>query len=158
VRGFLLNNELTDFSMLAKDNESGLTIVNHVQAGKRPRSSMAPTIVYDAQDRPVIITGSPGGSAIINYVAKSIIAMVDWGLSPQQAAALPNFGSRNGATELEIGTALAAMKPDLERRAHPVTVTEFTSGLHILARDGTGKSQRWRGGADPRREGVVRGR
>ena len=155
VRGFLLNNELTDFSMLAKEN--GLTIVNHVQAGKRPRSSMAPTIIYDAQNHLGIITGSPGGSAIINYVVKSIIAMVDWGLSPQQAVALPNFGSRNGPTELEIGTDLAAMKPELERRAHAVNLMEFTSGLHVLRRDGKGKAQRWQGGADPRREGVVRG-
>ena len=155
VRGFLLNNELTDFSMLAKEN--GLTIVNHVQAGKRPRSSMAPTIIYDEQNRPVIVTGSPGGSAIINYVVKSIIAMVDWGLSPQQAAELPNFGSRNGATELEQGTELTAMRPELERRAHAVNVMDFTSGLHILARQGQGKSQRWQGGADPRREGAVRG-
>ena len=155
VRGFLLNNELTDFSMLAKEN--GLTIVNRVQAGKRPRSSMAPTIIYDAQSRPVIITGSPGGSAIINYVVKSIIAMVDWGLSPQQAAALPNFGSRNGATELELGTALENIKTDLARRAHAVSLIEFSSGLHVLQRVGKGKSQHWQGGADPRREGAVRG-
>ena len=155
VRGFLLNNELTDFSMLAKEN--GLTIVNHVQAGKRPRSSMAPTIIYDAQNQPVIITGSPGGSAIINYVVKSIVAIVDWGLSPQDAAALPNFGSRNGATELELGTTLAVMKPDLARRAHPVNVIAFTSGLHILRRDTQFKTRQWQGGADPRREGVVRG-
>lgn len=156
VRGFLLNNQLTDFSMLAQEN--GLTIVNHVQAGKRPRSSMAPTIVYDAQSRPLIITGSPGGSAIINYVVKSVIAMVDWGLSAQQAAALANFGSRNGATELEQGTALDALRPALERRAHSVSLMEFTSGLHILRRAGEGTSQRWQGGADPRREGVVLGR
>ena len=118
---------------------------------------MAPTIIYDAQNRPVIVTGSPGGSAIINYVVKSIIAMVDWGLSPQQAAELPNFGSRNGPTELEQGTELTAMRPELERRAHAVNVMDFTSGLHILARQGQGKSQRWQGGADPRREGAVRG-
>ena len=118
---------------------------------------MAPTIVYDPQHHPLIITGSPGGSAIINYVVKSIIAMVDWRLSPQQAAALPNFGSRNGATELEQGTVLEAMKPELERRAHAVNVVEFTSGLHILRRAGNGKSQHWQGGADPRREGAVRG-
>ena len=155
VRGFLLNNELTDFSMLAKEN--GLTIVNHVQGGKRPRSSMAPTIVFDAKNQPIIITGSPGGSAIINYVVKSIIAMIDWGLSPQDAAALPNFGSRNGATELERGTALEWMKPELERRAHPVNLMEFTSGSHILQRDSTSKTPQWRGGADPRREGVVIG-
>ena len=156
ARGFLLNNQLTDFSMLAKEN--GLTIANHVQAGKRPRSSMAPTIIYDAHNHPVIITGSPGGSAIINYVVKSIIALVDWGLSPQDAVALPNFGSRNGPTELERNSVVEVMKPELERRSHSVNVTEFTSGLHVLARTKTSKSPTWRGGADPRREGVVIGR
>ena len=159
VRGFLLNNELTDFSMLAQ--EKGLQIANRVQPGKRPRSSMAPTIIYDAQDvqqRPLIVTGSPGGSAIINYVPKSIVAMVDWGLSPQAAANLPNFGSRNGPTELERGTALDALKPELERRGHTVNLMEFTSGLHILRRSGSGKTSVWQGGADPRREGAVLGR
>ena len=155
VRGFLLNNELTDFSMQPK--EGNMTVANNVQSGKRPRSSMAPTIVYDAQNQPIIITGSPGGSAIINYVAKSIIAMVDWGLSPQAAANLPNFGSRNGPTELEQGTPLEALKPELERRGHTVNLMEFTSGLHILRREGTGKTQLWQAGADPRREGVARG-
>lgn len=155
VRGFLLNNELTDFSMLSKEGD--MTVANNVQPGKRPRSSMAPTIVYDSENHPAIITGSPGGSAIINYVAKSIIAMVDWRLSAQQAATLPNFGSRNGATELEQGTTLEAMKPELERRAHAVSLMEFTSGLHILRRVRKGKAQQWQGGADPRREGVVRG-
>ena len=155
VRGFLLNNELTDFSMQAK--EGNMTVANNVQPGKRPRSSMAPTIVYDPQNQPIIITGSPGGSAIINYVAKSIIAMVDWGMSPQAAANLPNFGSRNGPTELEQGTALEALKPELERRGHTVNLMEFTSGLHILRREGNGKSQLWQAGADPRREGVARG-
>ena len=157
VRGFLLNNELTDFSMLSKEGD--MTVANNVQPGKRPRSSMAPTIVYDRENRPIIITGSPGGSAIINYVAKSIIAMVDWGLSPQAAANLPNFGSRNGPTELEKGTALEILKPELERRGHTVNLMEFTSGTHSLQRDVSvkGKVKRWRGGADPRREGVVRG-
>jgi gamma-glutamyltranspeptidase / glutathione hydrolase len=156
VHGFLLNNELTDFSMLPQEN--GVAIANNVQPGKRPRSSMAPTIIYDRQNRPVIITGSPGGSAIINYVAKSIIAMVDWGLSPQAAADLPNFGSRNGPTELESGSALVSLKSELEKRGHVVNVMEFTSGLHILQRVGTAENSRWRGGADPRREGAVIGR
>jgi gamma-glutamyltranspeptidase / glutathione hydrolase len=155
VRGFLLNNELTDFSMVASEN--GAAIANRVQPGKRPRSSMAPTIVFDPAGRPLLITGSPGGSAIINYVAKSIIAMLDWGLSPQAAAALPNFGSRNGPTELEIGTPLEALKPELERRGHTVNLMEFTSGLHILQRNTAAKKQGWQGGADPRREGVVKG-
>ena len=160
VRGFLLNNELTDFSMLSKEGD--MTVANNVQPGKRPRSSMAPTILYkqnDQENRPIIITGSPGGSAIINYVAKNIIAMVDWGLSPQAAANLPNFGSRNGPTELEQGTFLEALKPELERRGHTVNLIEFTSGTHSLQRDVSAKSKakRWRGGADPRREGVVLG-
>ncbi len=158
VRGFLLNNELTDFSFVPQEN--GVPVANRVQPGKRPRSSIAPIIVFDRNDRPFIVTGSPGGSAIINYVAKSLIAMIDWGLSPQAAANLPNFGSRNGPTELERGTALEALKPELERRGHAVNVMEFTSGLHILQRSGpaTGKAGRdWRGGADPRREGVVLG-
>lgn len=155
VRGFLLNNELTDFSVLAQEN--GVAIANRLQAGKRPRSSMAPTIIYDRRGLPVIITGSPGGSAIINYVAKSIIAMVDWQMSPQAAAALPNFGSRNGPTELERGTVLEALKPELERRGHVVSVMDFTSGMHILERNVTSRAPGWRGGADPRREGAVRG-
>ena len=157
VRGFLLNNELTDFSMLSKEGD--MTVANNVQPGKRPRSSMAPTVVYDRENSPIIITGSPGGSAIINYVAKSIIAMVDWGLSPQAAANLPNFGSRNGPTELEKGTPLERLKPELERRGHTVNLMELTSGTHSLQRDVSTKSKvkHWRGGADPRREGVVRG-
>ena len=155
VRGFLLNNELTDFSFVPQEN--GALVANRIQAGKRPRSSIAPIIVFDQQDRPIIVTGSPGGSAIINYVAKSLIAMIDWGLSPQAAANLPNFGSRNGPTELERGTALEAMKPELERRGHSVNVMEFTSGLHILERNVTSRQRGWRGGADPRREGIVLG-
>jgi len=155
VRGFLLNNELTDFSFVPQ--ESGAVVANRIQAGKRPRSSIAPIIVFDKMDQPIIVTGSPGGSAIINYVAKSLIAILDWGLSPQAAADLPNFGSRNGPTELERGTMLEALKPELEKRGHSVNVMEFTSGLHILQRDVTSKQRGWRGGADPRREGIVLG-
>ncbi|MCC7067343.1 MAG: gamma-glutamyltransferase [Burkholderiales bacterium] len=155
VRGFLLNNELTDFSFVPE--EGGRPVANRIEAGKRPRSSIAPTLVYDRHAKPVIVTGSPGGSAIINYVAKSIVALVDWGLTPQQAADLPNFGSRNGPTELERGTSLVSLKPELEQRGHTVSVIDFTSGLHILQRiDGT-RGGPWRGGADPRREGIVLG-
>ena len=155
VRGFLLNNELTDFSFVPQ--ESGAQVANRVEPGKRPRSSIAPTIIYDKSGRTIIVTGSPGGSAIINYVAKSIVALVDWGLSPQAAANLPNFGSRNGPTEIERGTPLEALKAELERRGHSVNAMEFTSGLHILARNVTSGRPGWRGGADPRREGAVRG-
>lgn len=155
VRGFLLNNELTDFSFVPQEN--GALVANRIAAGKRPRSSMAPTIVYDRRGRPVIVAGSVGGSAIINDVAKSLIAMLDWGLSPQAAADLPNFGSRNGPTELEQGTRFEALKPALEKRGHSVVLLEFASGLHILERDVTSKLRGWRGGADPRREGIVLG-
>lgn len=155
VRGFLLNNELTDFSFVPQ--EGGQLVANRIEAGKRPRSSIAPTIVYDRHNKPLIVTGSPGGSAIINYVAKSIEALVDWGLTPQQAADLPNFGSRNGPTEIERGTALEALKPELERRGHTVSVIDFTSGLHILQRTDGRAGRQWRGGADPRREGIVLG-
>ena len=157
VRGFLLNNELTDFSMRFEEN--GKPVANRVQAGKRPRSTMAPTIVYDAKGNPEIVTGSPGGSAIANYVLKTLVGMIDWKLDPQSAINLPNFGSRNGPTELEKGTALEALKVPLEARGHVVSIAEFTSGLQALQRtfDSRGKPVGWRGGADPRREGIVIG-
>jgi gamma-glutamyltranspeptidase / glutathione hydrolase len=158
VNGFLLNNELTDFSMLPE--EKGVPIANRVQAGKRPRSSMAPTIVYDRNGRVFIVVGSPGGSAIINYVAKTLVGLIDWKLDPQAAIDLPNFGSRNGPTELEKGTVLESLKSPLESRGHSVNVMDFTSGLQALQRtyDASGKPNGWRGGADPRREGIVIGR
>ena len=112
VRGFLLNNELTDFSFVPQGGGSRSPTAS---SRASPRSSISPTIVYDRQGKPLIVTGSPGGSAIINYVARGIVALVDWGLTPQQAADLPNFGSRNGPTELERGTALEALKPELEK-------------------------------------------
>jgi gamma-glutamyltranspeptidase / glutathione hydrolase len=158
VSGFLLNNELTDFSMLPE--EKGVPVANRVQAGKRPRSSMAPTIVYDRKGNVFIVVGSPGGSAIINYVAKTLVALIDWKLDPQAAIDLPNFGSRNGPTELEKGTVLESLKSPLESRGHSVNVMDFTSGLQALQRtyDANGKPNGWRGGADPRREGIVIGR
>lgn len=157
VKGFLLNNELTDFSMRFEEN--GKPIANRVQAGKRPRSTMAPTIVYDAKNNPEIVTGSPGGSAIANYILKTLVGMIDWKLDPQAAINLPNFGSRNGPTELEKGTSLEALKPPLEARGHTVSIGDFTSGLQALQRtyDAKGKPIGWRGGADPRREGIVIG-
>lgn len=157
VRGFLLNNELTDFSMRAEEN--GKPVANRVQPGKRPRSTMAPTIVYDATGNPEIVTGSPGGSAIANYVLKTLVGMIDWKLDPQAAIDLPNVGSRNGPTELEKGTAAESLKAALEARGHVVTVGDFTSGVQALQRryDAKGKPIGWRGGADPRREGIVIG-
>ena len=146
VRGFLLNNELTDFDFLPG-------AANEVAPGKRPRSSMAPTVVFDARGRPRLAVGSPGGPYIINYVAKTLVGVLDWGLDIQSAISLPNFGSRNGPTFLERGTPAEALRDDLESRGHDVEVVPLTSGLHGIERVPGG----WRGGADPRREGTVRG-
>jgi len=149
--GFLLNNELTDFSFRA--TEDGKPVANRVEAGKRPRSSMAPTIVYDANGRVYLITGSPGGSSIINYVVKTIVGVIDWKLDPQAAVALPNFGSRNGPTELERGTSIVALQDKLVALGHQVGVIELTSGAQAIVRTRNG----WIAGADPRREGTARG-
>jgi gamma-glutamyltranspeptidase / glutathione hydrolase len=149
--GFLLNNELTDFSF--SPVEDGKPVANRVEAGKRPRSSMAPTIVYDAKGQVFMICGSPGGSAIINYVAKTLVGVLDWNLDPQAAIDLPNVGSRNGTTELEKDTSAVALEPKLKALGHETRVMEQTSGLQAIVRTREG----WVGGADPRREGTVGG-
>jgi gamma-glutamyltranspeptidase/glutathione hydrolase len=149
VRGFLLNNELTDFSF--RPAVDGRPVANRVQPGKRPRSSMSPTLVLDREGRFVMAIGSPGGSRIIGYTAKAVIAALDWNLTMQQAVALPNFVNRNGVTDLEKDTEIAAAKPALEALGHGVTLRSLTSGLHGIRRTPAGLE----GGADPRREGVV---
>ena len=150
--GFLLNNELTDFSFVPEAD--GKPVANRVEGGKRPRSSMAPTIAYDGHGRVAIVTGSPGGSAIINYVAKTLVGIIDWKLDPQAAIDLPNFGSRNGPTELERDTAVAHLAPKLRALGGPVSVIDMTSGAQAIVRTRNG----WIGGTDPRREGQVMGR
>lgn len=149
ARGFMLNNELTDFSF--RPEVEGRPVANRVQAGKRPRSSMSPTLVLDRRGRFVMAIGSPGGSRIIGYTAKTIIAALDWNLSLQQAVTLPHFVNRNGATDLEEGTAIVDAKAALEALGHDVNVRAMTSGLHGIRRTPAGLE----GGADPRREGVV---
>jgi len=150
TRGFLLNNELTDFALNPVEN--GQPVANRVEAGKRPRSSMAPTIVFkDGQLYAVV--GSPGGSAIINYVAKTLVALLDWGMDPQEAVDLANFGSRNGPTELEKGTEAETWVTALEAKGHPVKVMELTSGTQAILVTPAGLT----GGADSRREGVAVG-
>jgi gamma-glutamyltranspeptidase/glutathione hydrolase len=151
VRGFLLNNELTDFSW--EPEENGKPVANRVEGGKRPRSSMAPTMVFDEKGKLVMVIGSPGGHAIINYVAETIVNVLDWGMNIQSAIAAPRYGSRNGPTELEKGTALERLAPELERMGHSVRIRPSGSGLHGIVRTKDG----WEGGADPRREGVVMG-
>lgn len=156
VDGFLLNNELTDFSMESADADG--PIANRVQPGKRPRSSMAPTLVFEkGMKKLVLAIGSPGGSAIINYVSKVLIATMDWGLNVQQAINLPNIGSRNGPTELEQGRVPASLIAQLQARGHEVQVVEQTSGLHGIMRLSVHGEEVWFGGADPRREGIAQG-
>ena len=149
--GFLLNNELTDFSFAPV--QGGKPVANRVEGGKRPRSTMAPTIAYDAQGRVALIVGSPGGSAIINYVAKTLVGVIDWGLDAQAAVDLPNIGSRNGPIELERGTSAEALAPKLNALGDATRIVDQTSGLQLIVRTPGG----WHGAADPRREGSVRG-
>ena len=156
VDGFLLNNQLTDFSFASGDADG--PVANRVQAGKRPRSAMAPTLVFEKGGKKLMLaTGSPGGSAIINYVAKVLVGTMDWGLNVQQAISLPNFGSRNGPTELETGRAPPELVEALKARGHEVRVIDQTSGLQGIMRLSAHGRDFWFGGADPRREGSVRG-
>ena len=147
ARGFHLNNELTDFDFVPGG-------ANQVAPGKRPRSSMAPVIVFDADGRVRMALGSPGGPWIINFVAKTLVAALDWGLDAQAAIEAPNFGNRNGPTVLEEGRASAALVEELKARGHEVRLAPLMSGVHAIERVPGG----WRGGADPRREGAVRGK
>jgi len=151
--GYLLNNQLTDFSFAPSD-AAGRPIANRVQPGKRPRSSMTPTLVFDRSDGRLLLgAGSSGGALIIHYTAKAVIASLEWGLDAQQAVALPNFGSLNGPTLLERGRFPAATIEALRSRGHVVQEIDMTSGSQVIQRTRDG----WFGGADPRREGVVRG-
>jgi gamma-glutamyltranspeptidase/glutathione hydrolase len=149
VGGFLLNNELTDFSF--RSHVGGVPLANRVAPGKRPRSSMSPTIVV-RDGAPVIVAGSPGGSRIIGYTAQAIIGMIDWGLDPQQAANLPHAVNRFGTYDLEAGTAAEDSSEGLEAVGYKVNVRALTSGLHLIAIGET-----LSGGADPRREGIALG-
>ena len=152
VRGFLLNNQLTDFSLVAE--QDGKPVANRIEPGKRPRSSMAPTMVFDRDGKLILALGSAGGSAIINHVVKTLVGVLDWNLDIQQAIALPNFGNRNGPTELERGTAAEDWAKPLQALGHEVRIIDMTSGAHAIERTAGG----WRGGADPRREGVAKGK
>jgi gamma-glutamyltranspeptidase/glutathione hydrolase len=162
VRGFLLNNQLTDFSFAA--SEGGAPVANRVQPGKRPRSSMAPTLVFerlgpDRRGALVMAVGSPGGSQIIGYVARTLVATLGDGVDLQTAIAMPNLGSRNGPTELEAGRAPKALADALRARGHDVRELEMTSGLQgIVRRCGRDGRCMLIGAADPRREGLVLGR
>ncbi len=150
TRGFLLNNELTDFSFAPEAD--GAPIANRVEPGKRPRSSMAPTIVFE-NDAPVLLTGSPGGAAIIHYTALSLVSLLDWGMDPQEAIDLPHVTNFNGRTNIEEGEGSAELAAGLEALGHEVNVTNLNSGLHVIKLTDEGLI----GAADKRREGVVMG-
>ena len=150
--GFLLNNELTDFSFTPSDDK-GNPIANRIEPGKRPRSTMAPTIVFDDKGDVEAVLGSPGGSRIIYYVVKTLVGLIDLRLDPQAAAALINFGSQGGP--LEIETSWTSIGPSLRLAGfgHKIRSDLMNSGIHVIAR----RNGRLEGGADPRREGVAVG-
>jgi len=149
VGGFLLNNELTDFSF--RSHNDGVPIANRVAPGKRPRSSMSPTVVMK-DGAPVIVAGSPGGSRIIGYTTQAIVAMIDWGLDPQQAASLPHAVNRFGTYDLEAGTQAEELADGLSEIGYETNLRALTSGLHLIK-----IAEQLHGGADPRREGIVLG-
>ncbi len=149
TNGFLLNNELTDFSF--RTHVDGVPIANRLEPGKRPRSSMAPTIVMK-DGAPVLVIGSPGGSRIIGYVATAIIGWMDWGMNVQAALSMPHAVNRFGTYDVEAGTPLEALAPQLEAVGYEVNVRDLNSGLHAIE-----VGDVLRGGADPRREGIALG-
>jgi gamma-glutamyltranspeptidase/glutathione hydrolase len=151
VDGFLLNNELTDFSF--KTHQNGAPIANRVEPGKRPRSSMSPTIVMK-DGKPELIVGSPGGSRIIGYVAKTIVANQLWNMNIQAAINMPHLVNRFGTYDVEAGTEAEKLVPALERMGFTVNLRSLNSGLHAIAIKKDGSLE---GGADPRREGIVIG-
>ena len=161
VEGFLLNNQLTDFSFASTDS-AGNPIANRVEPNKRPRSSMSPTIVFDDTGAVDLVTGSPGGSRIIAYTAQSVMNHIDFGLDPQRSAAIPHYMNRNGGTTdieppipgVTIDYDAAELRAALEARGYNVNVTEQTSGLSIIEPIDDG----YLGGADRRRDGTAGGR
>ena len=151
VRGFLLNNELTDFSF--RTHNDGIPIANRIEPGKRPRSSMAPTIMMK-DNKPYMAIGSPGGSRIIGYVAQTIIAHTQWDMNIQQAINQPRLLDRFGSLDIEQGTAAEVLQPELENMGFRTNVRDLNSGLHAIriTKDGL------EGAADPRREGAAIGK
>ncbi|PSV24809.1 MULTISPECIES: gamma-glutamyltransferase [unclassified Photobacterium] len=148
VRGFLLNNELTDFSF--RSQIEGVPVANRIEPGKRPRSSMTPTIVMK-NNQPVLTIGSPGGSQIIGYLAKTLVAYIDWGMDLQQAINLPNMNNRFGTFELEKNTPAAEWAPKLEKLGYKIQIKDLNSGIQAISI----APNQLIGAADPRREGKV---
>ena len=155
VEGFMLNNELTDFSLIPR-GEDGKLVANRVQGGKRPMSSQTPSIVFDEANRPALIIGSPGGSSIIDYVTQTMINVLDWDMDMQSAISAPHIISRNGPALVEAGTSAEELIEPLKALGHEVRAVTLMSGLHgikLIYDDDGGRTLE--GGADPRREGYV---
>jgi gamma-glutamyltranspeptidase/glutathione hydrolase len=155
VGGFILNNQLTDFDYVP--TVGGKPVANRVEGGKRPLSSMSPTMLLDERGRLRLLVGSPGGTRIIGFVAQSIVGVVDWSLDVQQAVAAPHFLAEEGPIEIEEGSAIAAHEQALEALGHTVAVNDMNSGLHAIAIEHTRRGRVLYGGVDPRREGVALG-
>ncbi len=169
VQGFLLNNQLTDFSFVPTDGR--VRRRQSRRAGKRPRSSMTPILVFDERRELAAVLGSPGGATIIHYVGKTLVGLLDWNLDAREAIHAGNFGAQASATtQLERGTPVAELAGELEARGHAVAVVDMNSGVQAItvrtARDGEARTWLGRllaprhelaGAADPRREGVAIG-
>lgn len=151
VRGFLLNNQLTDFSW--RPVRAGKPVANAAAPGKRPRSSMSPSLMFDADGNLLLSIGSPGGSSIIGYVTKSLIASIDWQMNVQDAINAPHVINKNGKTLIEKDSAAEDLASGLEALGHEIDVRRMISGLQGIAVTGEG----YEGGADPRREGLAIG-
>jgi len=155
VGGFILNNQLTDFDYVPEVN--GKPVANRIEGGKRPLSSMAPTMLLDERGRLRLVVGSPGGTRIIGFVAQTIVGVVDWNLDVQQAVAAPHFLSEDEPVELEEGTSIASHEAALEALGHTVAPRNMNSGLHAIEIEYSRRGRKLEGGVDPRREGVALG-
>ncbi len=153
VDGFLLNNHMTDFSFIPQID--GKKVANRVEPFKQPRSSMSPTFIFDKNDRLLMVVGSPGGPRIIQYVAKTIMAALDWNMDIQEAISLPNFTVLNNVIELEKDAKITKLAKKLEKLGHTVRIKDQVSGVHAIM---IGKDGNLIAGADPRRSGVAMGR
>ncbi len=156
VDGFLLNNQMTDFSF--EPTKNGKPVANRVEPGKQPRSSMTPAFVFDENNKLIMIVGSPGGPRIIQFVVKAIVNHLDFGLDIQQSISIPTFVVLNNVVELEKGTAIEKLKSPLKKMGHKVKTVDIVSGIHAIAIDLDIKNKKLTGGADPRREGVAVGK
>ncbi len=151
VHGFFMNNQITDFSLLPE--RDGVPVANAIKPGKRPRSAMSPFVVQEKSGKLFLLIGSPGGSLIIDLVAKTLVATIDGKLDIQAAINLPNAGARINGPEIEKRSAYEKLVPGLKALGHEVRIFDMPSGLHGIGRDADG----WTGGADPRRDGVAKG-